>query len=81
MRRRDIIEIKHRAKMWAIYNLTNKEMVLVRKDVLETGKPKCEKNQVAVPIVKGHVVYTMAYDEFVKNATKSEFKEENNNEN
>lgn len=80
MRRRDTIEIKQRAKLWAIYELTNEGMELVRKEVLAGGKPKCEKNQVAAPIAKGHVVFTMGLDEFVKNATKSEFiKEDTSN--
>ena len=82
MRRRDTIEIKHRAKLWAIYELTSEGMELVRKEVFAGGKPKCEKNQVAVPIAKGYVVFTMAYDDFVKNANKSEFieiKEETHN--
>lgn len=73
MRRKDTIEIKRRAKLWAIYELTNDGMELVRKEVLAGGKPKCDKNQVAAPIAKGHVLFTMAYDDFVENATKSEF--------
>ena len=73
MRRRDTIEIKQLAKLWAIYELTNDGMELVRKEVLASGKPKCEKNQVAVSIAKGHAVFTMAYDDFIKNAIKSEF--------
>ncbi len=73
MRRRDTIEIKQCAKLWAIYELTSEGMELVRKEVLAGGKPKCEKNQVAVPIAKGHVLYSMSYEEFVKNASNSVF--------
>ena len=82
MRRKNTIEIKQRARLWAIYELTSEGMELVRKEVFTAGKPKCAKNQVAAPIAKGHVVFTMAYDDFVKNASKSEFieiKEENKN--
>ena len=81
MRRRDSIEIRQRAKLWAIYELTNDGMKLVRKEVLASGKPKCEGGQVAITIAKGHVVFTMAYEDFMQNATKSEFikEEETNN--
>lgn len=78
MRRKDTIEVKQRATLWAIYESTNDGITLVRKEVLARGKPKMCGEQVAIAIAKGHVVFTMAYDEFVKNATKSEFiKEEN----
>lgn len=73
MRRRDTIEIKQRAKLWAVYEPTPDGMVLERKEVLAGGKPKCDKNQVAALIAKGHVLFTMAYDDFVENVTKSEF--------
>lgn len=53
-------------------------MELVREEIIATGKPKCEKNQVAILIAKGYVVSAMAYDDFVKNA-KSEFVEEEKN--
>ena len=80
MRRRDIIEIKQRANLWAIYEVTPDGAELVRKEVIASGKPKCEGSQVAITIAKGHVVFTMAYDDFIKNATKSEFiKEETSN--
>ena len=41
MRRRDIIEIKQRAKLWAIYETTNEGVELVSKEVILSGKPKC----------------------------------------
>lgn len=75
MRRRETIEIKQRAKLWAIFELTSEGMELVRNEVIATGKPKCEENHVALPLTKGYVVFTMAYDDFIKNA-KSEFIEE-----
>lgn len=78
MRRRETFKIKQRAKLWAIYEKTNDGMELVREEIIATGKPKCEKNQVAILIAKGYVVSAMAYDDFVKNA-KSEFVEEEKN--
>ena len=42
MRRRDIIEIKQSAKLWAIYKSTPDGVELVRKEVIASGKPKCE---------------------------------------
>jgi len=73
MRRRDNIEIKQRAKLWAIYETTNEGVELVSKEVILSGKPKCVGGQVAIPIAKGYVVFSMTYTDFVKNAIKSEF--------
>lgn len=81
MRRRDTIEIKQCAKLWAIYEITSEGLELVHQDVIISGKPMCEENQVAVPITKGHVVYTMAYDDFIKNAKFEFIKEDKNNAN
>lgn len=79
MRRRDTIEIKQSAKLWAVYDATKDGLELVRKEVILRGNPKCEGSQVAITIAKGHVVFTMAYNDFIKNA-KSEFiKEETSN--
>lgn len=81
MRRRDCIEIKRTAKLWAIYEITPEGIELKGQDVIIAGEPKCEKDQVAVCIAKGHVIFTSAFEEFAKNA-KSEFiKEENSNAN
>lgn len=80
--RRCDIEIKQSAKLWAVYELTKDGLELVRKEVIvrgQPGRPICEKNHVAFPIAKGYLVFTMAYDDFIKNA-KSEFiKEETKN--
>ena len=76
MRRRDTIEIKRRATLWQIYEMSKDGLELVRKEVSLSGKPECKVSQVAIAIAKGHVVFTMAYDDFVKNSTKSEFVEE-----
>ena len=73
MRRTNTIKIKRRAILWAIYDMTEDGLELTRKEVTLQGRPEYKSNQVAVPIAKGHVVFTMGYDEFVKNATKSEF--------
>ena len=82
MRRRNTIEIKQRAKLWAIYESTPDGVKLVCREVIARGKPKCIGGQVALLIAKGYVLFTMAYDDFLKNASKSEFiKEENRNEN
>ena len=63
------------------YEVTKDGMELARKEVSVTGKPECKVRQVAVAIAKGHMVYSMGYDEYIKNA-KSEFiKEENLYEN
>lgn len=80
MRRRKTIEIKRRATLWAIYEQTKYGLDLICKKVSLSGKPECKVRQFAAPIAKGHVVYTMAYDDFVNNAIKTEdFKEENIN--
>lgn len=42
MRSRDTIEIKQRAKLWAIYESTSDGLVLVRREVIARGKPKCD---------------------------------------
>lgn len=78
MRRRNTIEIRRRATLWAIYELTKDGLDLICKKVSFSGKPECEVRQIAVPIAKGHVVFTMAYDDFVNNAIKSEFIKEDN---
>lgn len=79
MRRRNTIEIKRTATLWAVYGATRDGLELVRREVILRGKPKCKGSQVAITIAKGHVVFTMAYDDFIKNA-KSEFiKEETSN--
>lgn len=49
MRRRNTIEIKKRATLWAIYKLTSEGMEFVRNEVIASGRPKCEENQVAAP--------------------------------
>lgn len=59
--------------MWAICDMPEDGLELTRKEVTLQGRPEYKINQVAAPIAKGHVVLTMGYDEFVKNATKSEF--------
>lgn len=79
MRRSNNIEIKRTAKLWAIYDVTRDGLELVRKEVIPRGKPKCEGRQVTIAIAKGHVVYTMAYDDFIKNAKAEFIKEETNN--
>lgn len=76
MRRRATIEIKRRATLWAIYETSKDGVELVRNEVSLSGKPECKASQVAIAIAKGHVVFTTAYDDFVKNSTKSEFVEE-----
>lgn len=73
MRRKDTIEVKQRATLWAIYKPTPDGVELVRKEVIASGKPKCEGSQIAITSAKGHVVFSMAYADFVKNASKSEF--------
>ena len=79
LRRKDTVVIKRRAKLWAIYDRKNGGLVLNREEVILQGKPQYETGQVAAPIAKGHVVFTMAYEDFMQNA-KSEFiKEETNN--
>lgn len=79
MHRKNTVEIKRRATLWAIYETTSDGLVLVRREVIARGKPKCDGSQVAITIANGYVLFTMAYDEFVKNA-KSEFiKEDKNN--
>lgn len=82
MRKASNITVKRSAKLWAIYEATKDGLELVRKEVILTGKPKCEKAQVAIPEAKGHVLYTMAYEDFIQNSIKSEFiEEETGNEN
>lgn len=79
MRRKNRVEIKRPGTLWTVYDITKDGLELSREEVMISGKPECKTRQVAAPIAKGHVVFTMAYDEFVKNA-KSEFiKEETNN--
>ena len=76
MRKANTVRVKQRARLWAIYETTKDGVNLVRKEVSLSGKPECKARQVAIAIAKGHVVFTMAYDDFVKNSTKSEFVEE-----
>lgn len=79
MRRKNTVDIKRRATLWAIYETTPEGLELVRQEVIISGKPKCEGKQIAAPITKGHVVSSMSYDDFIKKA-KSEFiKEETSN--
>lgn len=73
MRRKNTVEIKRRATLWAIYEQSKDGLELIRKEVSLYGKPECRVRQIAVPIAKGHVLFTMAYDDFVKNAFKSDF--------
>ena len=80
MSRKNMIEIKRKAVLWAIYEVDEDGLKLISKEVTLRRKPECKKNQHAIPIAKGHVVFTMAYEDFMQNATKSEFiKEETNN--
>lgn len=79
MRRVNTIEIKRRAKLWAIYEITPEGLELVRQEVIISGEPKCEENHVAVPITKGHVVFTMTFDDFIKNAKYEFIKEDKKN--
>ena len=73
MRRKDTVDIKRRAKLWAIYEATEDGLELIRKEVTLHGRPDFKSNQVAAPIAKGHVVFTMRYEDFMQNASKSEF--------
>lgn len=80
MHRKDMVEIKRKARLWAIYEVTEDGLELSRKEVTFGGRPECKRTQHAVPIARGHVVFTMAYEDFMQNARKSEFiKEETNN--
>lgn len=82
MKKSTNVTVKRVAKLWGVYEYTKDGLVLVRKDVLFSGRPVCEKAQVAITIAKGHVLYTMAYEDFIQNANKSEFiEEETGNEN
>lgn len=72
MRRKNTVEIKRQATLWAIYEQSEDGLELIRKEVSLSGKPECKVRQIALPIAKGHVLFTMAYDDFVENA-KSEF--------
>lgn len=36
-------------------------------------RPVCGKDEVVIKLTKGHVLYDMPYDEFLKMARKSEF--------
>ena len=73
MRRKDTVDIKRRAILWAIYEVTEEGLELNRKEETLHARPDFKSNQVAAPNAQGPVVFTMKYDEFVKNATKSEF--------
>ena len=79
MLRKNTVEIKRRATLWAIYEVAKDGLKFLRKDVNVSGKPECEIGQVAVAIAKGHVVFTMSYDEFVKNANSEFIEEETSN--
>lgn len=76
MKKSTNVTVKRVAKLWAVYESTKDGLELVRKEVLLRGRPVCEKAQVAITIAKGHVLYTMAYEDFIQNANKSEFIEE-----
>lgn len=75
MRGRNTVETKRMATLWGIYEVTKDGLELIRKEVSLSGKPECKARQVAIAFAKGHVVFSMAYDDFIKNASKSEFVE------
>ena len=82
MKRSTNVTVKRVAKLWHVYEHTKDGPKLIRKDVLLSGKPVCEKSQFAVLIAKGHVLFTMGYEDFIKNADASDFiEEEKDNEN
>lgn len=76
MRRKDTVDIKRKATLWAIYEVSEDGLELCRKQVTFRGKPECKMNQHAIPIAKGHVLFSMSYDDFIKNASKSDFVKE-----
>lgn len=73
MKRSTDVTVKRVAKLWGVYESTKDGLELVRKEVLLRGRPDCEKAQVAITIAKGYVLFTMAYEDFIQNANKSEF--------
>lgn len=82
MRRSDSINIKRKAKLWGIYEITKDGITPVGQEITLQGKPDVKPNQQAILLKKGHFTFSMLYEVFMENATKSDFiEEEEHNEN
>lgn len=75
MKKRDTVSIKRTATLWGIFTVSKEGLVLLRNETTFHGEPRpvCGQDEVVVKLAKGHVLYDMPFDEFIKMARKSEF--------
>lgn len=76
MHRKDAVDIKRKATLWAIYEVSEDGLELCRKQVTFRGKPECKMNSTQYLLLKAMYFFSMSYDDFIKNASKSDFVKE-----